>query len=113
MTNHTPTPWRDQLHFAKKQGGRSYAFITTTRDLVPVAAVTLGAEGCSEVEGRANIAFIVRAVNNHDALVKLIERFSNSWVIERSGWNYSELDFALKEARGLLASVSSQKDSGK
>lgn len=53
-----------------------------------------------------------RAFRQRDALVKLIERFSDSWVVERSGWNYVELDAVLKEARVLLAAVSGAGERG-
>lgn len=56
----TPGPWTAQLHFAKDYAGRSHAFITNG-SIVPLAAVVLGVEGCSQDEGRANARLIAAA----------------------------------------------------
>jgi hypothetical protein len=40
---------------------------------VPIAAISIGYEEIFDAEQRANAAFIVKAVNAHDALVEALE----------------------------------------
>jgi citrate lyase beta subunit len=71
MGEHTPTPWK-----------------VITEDISLIESVTLAADGCSYIVAHcldgatsqvnedtreANAAFIVKAVNSHDALVKALE----------------------------------------
>lgn len=51
-----------------------------------------------------------QAADRIDAMAKVIERLVNSWDVNRAGWNYAELDFALKDARRVLAAVSGVKE---
>lgn len=104
MTDHTPTPWQECGH---KRGGCSCGQIWSLSADVPVAKVTSGEWGdtwpalrpiSSSIEGKyevytemsaygsvdpevakANAAFIVKAVNAHDALVKALTDLSNMY----------------------------------
>lgn len=58
---HTPGPWIPNLHHTKDYAGRTHAFIMAVGAIVPVAAVVLGVEGCSQDEGRANARLIAAA----------------------------------------------------
>jgi hypothetical protein len=49
--------WTANLHHTQVSAGRTYGFIHASA-AVPLAAVTLGVEGMSEDEGRANAAHI-------------------------------------------------------
>lgn len=61
MSAHTPGPWRPNFHHTHRDGGRTYAMVDDGKSIVPLAAVTLGVEGCSEDEGRANARLIAAA----------------------------------------------------
>lgn len=79
MSEHTPTPWRvgpdnvNPFYIAAPDQGMT-AFV----GIVPIPMQT----GRTEAENRANAEFIVKAVNNHDALVKALEFFAdgNNWM---------------------------------
>lgn len=67
----TARPWTGDLHHTQMSSGRTYGFIRAG-GVVPLAAITLGVEGMSEAEGRANLALIIAAVNAWDKRAELI-----------------------------------------
>lgn len=69
---HTPGPYTTNFHHTRQMGGRTYAMIMGPRDIVPIAAVTLGVEGMSHAEGRAN-ASLFGAAPDMLAWVKHLE----------------------------------------
>lgn len=68
LAGHTPGPWTAHVHFAKTYGGRVHAMITAADRLVPIGAVVLGVEGCSQNEGRANANMFTAAPAMFEAL---------------------------------------------
>lgn len=72
--NHTPTPWK-----IVEGDGMDYNVLQIITDVrehknqVGIANVDIGFEGPLGAEQPANAAFIVRAVNAHDALVEALE----------------------------------------
>lgn len=57
---HTAGPCTVDFHHTKDYAGRTHAFIRAG-SIVPLAAVVLGVEGCSQEEGRANAHLIAEA----------------------------------------------------
>jgi hypothetical protein len=69
MSEHTKTPWRaDQ---PRTYAGVKWDCIIRGAENSPVCIVTVA--GFPANESKANAAFIVKAVNNHDALVKALK----------------------------------------
>lgn len=73
----TQERWIAQLHHPKDYAGRAHAMITA-HALVPLAAVVLGAEGCSHAEGRANARFIAAAHNSMSHYLDRIEEMEKA-----------------------------------
>lgn len=76
MSKYTPGPWTANLHHTQVRGGRSHGFIHA-KQLVPIAAVVLAAEGCDEAEGRANtylIAAVPDLLEALQAVVAIVDR---------------------------------------
>ena len=63
--NHTPTPWNTEAY--------GYRIVESKHDN-PVADCKGGDSG-SVMEAQANVAFIVRACNAHEALVAVVDKF--------------------------------------
>lgn len=57
---HTAGPCTVDFHHTKDYAGRTHAFVRAG-SIVPLAAVVLGVEGCSQEEGRANAHLIAEA----------------------------------------------------
>ena len=71
-TNHTPTPWIYALNgFCRNSANESQFTFGPDLDCVGVVFNRNGPEGNATDE--ANAAFIVRACNSHDELVKALE----------------------------------------
>lgn len=70
----TPGPWTALFHHPQRMGGREYVMITAGA-LVPLAAVVLGAEGCSHDEGRANARVIAALPDLVKALEEMVAEF--------------------------------------
>lgn len=66
----TPGPWLADIHRTGQRGGRTYAHIWGGGK-VQIGAVILGAEGASQVEGRANARLIAAAPDLYEALAAL------------------------------------------
>lgn len=97
----TATPWRVHGLYPEE--------IYATDDGHRYMVTEVCGAGTTE-QDKANAAFIVEAVNSHAALksrveelTKALEKFSGCWDVVRGGWNYSSLDYALKEARSALS----------
>lgn len=73
---HTPGPWSDGIHHRMRSGGREYAYIRGGNDIVPVAAVPLGAEGYTVgfEQGVANARLIAAAPELLDAAKQAYEQ---------------------------------------
>ncbi len=91
----TPGPWTVQLHFAKDYAGRSHATVTAGA-LVPLAAVVLGVEGCSQDEGRANARLIACSPELYSALAEILDAWE-----AKSGMG-TEMNRAVPGARAAL-----------
>lgn len=100
MAEHTPTPWTvDKVHFSGEchlhgPNGEEFALLY----------VSDGADDPEPYPAEANAAFIVKAVNNHDALVEALEDLISD--AERQMKNPSHHQpFSLQKARDALARV--------
>ncbi len=76
--SHTPLPWFTEIlskHDAADYGSMPAVFAGKGAELRAVAKVFCrhGEKGCPSDDGFANAALIVRAVNNHAALVAFTE----------------------------------------
>jgi hypothetical protein len=101
MSEHTPTPWRndqkpDALIVCDAEGG-------SIADCAPPGP------WMSHKVALANAAFIVKAVNNHDALVKALDGMVNMYAdLVNSGdagfWDPEKVDEVIA-ARDALRSV--------
>lgn len=92
--SHTPTPW----HPAYDRGCELIMAFRNGREAV---LAEVGAEtDTSYEEDRANAAFIVRAVNSHDALVKALEAVQrlHGYQGEDASGYAAELDKQIKAA---------------
>ena len=74
VSEHTPTPWHFE-ELSQRPDGCGYLRCET--DNLEIAHH--GDMGRSREENLANAAFIVKAVNNHDALVKALTELSNMY----------------------------------
>lgn len=72
MSQHTPTPWSIEGKLNKHQEG----LLITSRDGLSIVCEMSGGLPFYEVE--ANAAFIVRAVNSHEALINALKEVSNA-----------------------------------
>jgi hypothetical protein len=72
---HTPTPWRASKARKSSNFCAYVAFVQTVDPASVLAKVSGGPTDDREV-AEANAAFIVRAVNAHDDLVKALEPFA-------------------------------------
>jgi hypothetical protein len=83
MAEHTPTPWSVEMpmdeEFAIVQSGlEAYEW-----QFIAVCPVTTPSEGgFPRQQAKANAAFIVKAVNSHDALVKALEWYAQDYNYE-------------------------------
>lgn len=85
---HTPTPWDvTDMRIEHKRGQ-----ILLTSGLKVVATVP------SNKDGEADAAFIVRAVNYHDALVNELKNAAR--VLKKEGYNIAGLNALLAKATG-------------
>jgi hypothetical protein len=91
MSEHTPTPWRVEYD------DNGFFFIDAPGRPSPYIAAT-GGEGMANAE---NAAFIVKAVNSHDALVDALK--SCAAVCAGEVTSKSGLIDALEKARAALA----------
>lgn len=57
---HTPAPWKADLHHLQQNGARTYAFVFAD-GLVPICGVHVCVEGMPDEEGRANARLIAAA----------------------------------------------------
>lgn len=94
---HTPTPWR--------QNGGQIEIPRMGLRVCTMHSGTIGDASKSDIERLANAAFIVRAVNAHEVLVKALEALKSYFaVLEGQDWRERELDeqagAALRLARG-------------
>jgi hypothetical protein len=118
--SHTPTPWRLHKHGIQSMGGGIVYTAGGAHRLVQIEGPDEETVGRLEVlvfgdddspgmsKLAANARFIVRAVNNHEALVKAIEAEACRRAID-SGLGVSEWRaFLWPEARAALASIDSQ-----
>jgi hypothetical protein len=73
MGEHTPTPW----HFEELAGGSrdGCGYVRCETDHLEISHH--GDMGRSREENLANAALIVKAVNNHDALVKALQFYAD------------------------------------
>ena len=93
VSEHTPTPWA--------VGARAFLRVETS-DGKTVA--TTGSDSDLRDQWEANAAFIVKAVNAHDALVEALEDLLSD--VERQMKNPSHhVPFSYRKAKDLLASV--------
>ncbi len=117
MNNHTPTPWRyinRRINLGDDiagPDGRLVAKVLFSKDFFDLDASEIAKVNA---EGEANAALIVRAVNAHDALVKIAEQAIEQWEFiasdsesggrdeeaENARANVREITVALKLARG-------------
>ncbi len=69
MENHTPTPW-----VVNDNSGMALVILgVSRRNQRREVAVVQYHNGSDDSEVRPNAAFIVKAVNNHDALIEALE----------------------------------------
>jgi len=69
----TPGPWIANLHHTYESAGRTFGTVSAQGDIVPIAAVTLGVEGCSQEAGRATASFIAHAREDIPTLLSALE----------------------------------------
>jgi type IV secretory pathway VirB10-like protein len=74
---HTPTPWRASKARKSSNFGAYVAFVQTVDPASVLAKVSGGPTDDREV-AEANAAFIVRAVNAHDDLVKALGELADA-----------------------------------
>jgi len=98
MSGHTKTPWRTKGNDGKylsTMGWEASNWDATDASYMPIKAgrkvIALVLQSCSvdstvrdESEHNANAAFIVRAVNSHDALVEALKEARTTLSITRS-----------------------------
>jgi hypothetical protein len=103
----TPGPYRADLHHTRRDGGRTYGFVRGP-GIVPIAAVTLGVEGMSEGEGRANCHLLASSWDMRETLRATSEALA--WCVEHSGECLGDMPAELaiaatlvREARAVLA----------
>jgi hypothetical protein len=107
MSEHTPTPWT-----YRTQEYDDWGFIRGPKGsdgFAPVAAIARGETSETRDAHRKagtdpygpNASFIVKAVNNHEALVKALTE-----MCEAFEFGVDQKSPVVVEARGLLASVS-------
>lgn len=115
-TNHTPTPW----HFNKHEIGEYCGNISSllgvnSQGIMEQRTIAVVLKYAGDAESEANAAFIVKAANNHDALVEVLKIWDrreklgrkNSGKITReeiAELNKLDLEFP-KKARAVLAAV--------
>jgi len=91
---HTPTPWDLQ---------------TLRVSLVPVM---IRVNGYTKETAEANAAFIVRACNNHDALVGALQSLFEHCAMVHKCWgdsdNTKEADAAIKRAESAIAAATKE-----
>lgn len=95
MSAHTPGPWRANFHHTRRDGGRTYAMVDDGKSIVPLAAVTLGVEGCSEDEGRANAGLIAAAPELLAGCVAMLGYMEKGFLVRNTAGD-NEDDWALK-----------------
>ena len=97
-TQHTPTPW---LVVPEKLG--SYQIRTVDDDVTIAGTFGYGADDRKDQEA-ANAAFIVRAVNSHDALIEALSYLEKEMaeLAARKNTRYANLHFGLEIARAAL-----------
>lgn len=97
MGEHTPTPWRIEVVESSSSGDPVELIVCGTD--WEIAQIELGEEDnlC-----RANAAFIVKACNSHDALVKALEAIRDC---AKNTRDWQELEQCRTIAREALAKV--------
>jgi hypothetical protein len=132
MSEHTPTPWEVQEYGECDDGVGIIGL--RTNDGVPYSSPTNGLvawatlhptemDANDPTRAQANAAFIVKAVNSHDALVKALKSLTNEMAgiwdafeyglrTENSNTNYAVAREKLAEAEQVLNAVSSQPERG-
>jgi hypothetical protein len=122
MSEHTPTPWRKDeyaLSIYADNVPKGPMRVADLRGWGYLTGKGHGALGLSRDEGiavqEANATFIVKAVNNHDALVKALEKISQQMTMGELIAEYGEdylgdpeagYDAIIMIAREALAKVS-------
>lgn len=105
MSEHTPTPWR----LPKVPAEAPDATIVCDADGGSIADCTPAGPWIPEEQAEANAAFIVRAVNSHDALVKAIHDYLA--VFDRCGGSESVSAQEFADARAAMgAALAAVKD---
>lgn len=109
MSKHTPTPWRVITKRAATTKVEIYGDVVTKVAVVPYTPfrkdkpVARNALLRPEyLEGRANAAFIVRAVNCHEELVAALETTLEALDMMASGKSFNDV----VEETGVTAAVS-------
>ena len=101
-TPHTPTPWHianpaklcPKIWPCASFAGRNGGMLGTVAERGP--------------KGEANADFIVKAVNNHDALVGALESLMENFVGDRTSFNcHGEGGLAADRARNILFNLQS------
>ena len=96
--NHTPTPWTNNGDCLTAADGERYLLYFPVDNHARMAQSTdpqLAARGKALLrEDEANAAFITRACNAHEALVKALTRADqlNSYALGKFDWGRSPLD---------------------
>jgi hypothetical protein len=104
-TKWTPGPWRANLHHTQESAGRTYGWINGGGQIVPLAGVTLGVEGCSQDEGRANARLIAAAPELYAELERVTGHLE-TWTRDHAHECTAEIDSAIHCARAALDKAS-------
>lgn len=97
MTDHTPTPWRHANTIYVGDNG-----CPAIVDHLNLVICDMLDDGRDDEECRANAALIVKAVNNHEALVKALQNIA---AMDPKGIRADDLGHAARIARKALAGV--------
>jgi len=90
MSDHTATPWRlDETPNASGKG--PYLIFGPDPHMGPGVSTVVARAAHERVEYEANAAFIVRAVNNHEALVHKLTNCVHALTFAIAGWDEADL----------------------
>ena len=96
---HTPTPWKVRIPSVDILNANQIMSVEDSVENIARCYDTTDAKsGCGEGDKRANAAFIVRAVNSHEALVEALGKACAS-VENQANWDkppYSEWYYSAK-----------------
>lgn len=111
MAEHTPTPWSYKPAKFPTDGEFDCGIGAAIGGTSFCIAETFGRCATTiKLDAQANAAFIVKAVNSHDDLVKALEEILSAEKEFREGmpdaWEGDPLTDACKQAREALAKVS-------